>query len=85
MDFKAKMIGYFLKLLVSGQAFKVITEMVGTLMNVDKTNDDKRKEVKDAVMPFVSDFGKFFLSTAIAYTVDKYKVEELIMESSDGK
>lgn len=78
MNFKITMIEYALKLLVSGRVFQVITESVASLMDVDKTNDEKREEVKSKVMPFVTEFGKFFLSTAIAFAVDYYKTKYTI-------
>lgn len=71
--FKVAILEKIIKWLVGGDAFTLITEMVAVLMDEDKTNDEKRKIVKDAVMPIAKNVGKFLLSTAIAYAVDKAK------------
>ena len=77
MDIKLVVIESAIKWLVGGEPFKVITMMVADLMDEDMTNDEKRQRVKDVVMPMVSGIGKFLLSTAIAFAVDKLKEEVL--------
>ncbi len=84
MDIKITVLEKVISWLVGGDAFEIITKMVLSLMDDDKTNDEKRAEVKDVVMPLMGTIGKFILSTAIAFAVDKAKME--IAESvSDGK
>lgn len=75
MDIKIIVLEKVIKWLTGGEAFSMITAMVGKLMDEDKTNDEKREEVKDFVMPFLTEIGKFILSTAIAFAVDKAKAE----------
>ena len=75
MDIKLIVLERVIKWLVGGEAFKIITGLVGSLMDQDKTNDDKRNEVRDIVMPILSSVGKFILNTAIAFAVDKAKAE----------
>lgn len=75
MDIKLVVLDRVIKWLVGGDAFKMIADMVKSLMSDDKTNDEKRNEVKDMVMPILTEVGKFALSTAIAFAVDKAKAE----------
>lgn len=82
MEIKIIVLERVLKWLVGGDAFRLITSMVGKLMDEDKTNDEKRAEVKNVVMPYLTVIGQFILSTAIAFAVDKAKIE--IEKSSNG-
>ena len=75
MDIKLVALEGVIKWLVGGDAFRVIVQMVTDLMDEDLSNDEKRAKVKDVVMPMVSGIGKFLLSTAIAFAVDKAKEE----------
>lgn len=75
MEIKLIVLERVIKWLTGGEAFEVITSMVNSLMDEDKTNDEKRAEVKKVVMPMLSKLGKLILSTAIAYAVDKAKAE----------
>ena len=75
MDIKITVLEQVIKWLVGGEAFKMIAYMVGELMDEDKSNDEKREAVKEYVMPYVKEIGKFLLSTAIAFAVDKAKSE----------
>ena len=61
--------------LVGGTATTMIKELVWKLMTEDLTNDEKREQVKTAVLPYVGKIGKLFLSTAIAFAVDYFKIE----------
>ena len=74
VELKYKGIEFLYKILVSGEAYKEIVKLASGLMDEDKTNDEKRKEVKDAVMPMVRSFGKFILSSVIAFIVDMIKL-----------
>ena len=75
MDYKVLVLEKLIAWLVGGQAFEIIVGMVKSLMDDDKTNDEKRNEVKEVVPPMLSEVGKFVLSTAIAFSVDKIKAE----------
>ena len=77
MDYKVLVLEKLIAWLVGGQAFEIIVGMVKSLMDDDKTNDEKRNEVKEVVTPMLSEVGKFVLSTAIAFAVDKAKAELL--------
>ena len=75
MDYKVLVLEKLIAWLVGGQAFEIIVGMVKSLMDDDKTNDEKRAEVKEVVMPMLSKVGKAVLGTAIAFSVDKIKAE----------
>jgi len=83
INWKISLIKKFLEMLLSGDIFATIELTVAELWNKDMTNDEKRAYVKAKVMPFISELGSFFLSTAIAFAVDSMRAE-LEKESKNG-
>ena len=63
------------KIITGGKAYDLIIETVSGLMDEDYSNDEKRQMVKDAVMPFVNEFGKAMLSAVIAFAVSSLKTQ----------
>ncbi len=63
------------KIMAGGDAYDLIVETATILMGEDKTNDEKRQLVKDAVMPILNDLGKAFLSAIIAFAVASIKAQ----------
>ncbi len=63
------------KIMAGGDAYDLIVETATILMGEDKTNDEKRQLVKDAVSPILNDLGKAFLSAIIAFAVASIKAQ----------
>lgn len=64
-----------LEVLVSGQAFSMIEELVSELMDADMKGAEKKKIVIEKVAPYVRKAGMFVLSTAITFAVDSIRMK----------
>ena len=72
-DFKIATMRKVITWLMGGDAFNMVTQLVSGLMDSSKSNENKRKEVKEKVAPYVNEIGKFVLNSAIAFAVDSLK------------
>lgn len=72
------------RMIAGGQAYDLIVSTATSLMSEDRTNDEKRRMVKNAVMPFIRSWGKDILSAIIAFAVTSIKLE-IARKERDGE
>ncbi len=71
-------------LLVSGKVYKEIEKLVDMYMNQSIPGAEKKAKVKEAVMPYLSLLGKFFISTVISFAVDSLRKQINYQEVQHG-
>ncbi len=79
-----KVIQGMIGLLVGGDAMDMIDELIVIYDDKDMSKDEKRKEVKAVVMPFVRIMGKELVNIAIAIAVTLLRSKLASMQKKEN-